>query len=121
MNTTQCTVLLALVFALVASTLLAVDTDAKRKRKHKHRENRASIVRVEPNASFRRLDPNVQLPELSPDILTPAEPDPCNAAEAALNGFLVLAVSIDNFPNSLEGLVEQGLDAIFPSSITITI
>ena len=88
MNTMQRTVLLALVFALIASTLLAVDTDARRKHKHKHRENPASIVQVDPNASFRRLDPNVRIPALNPGVLNPSEPDPCAEAEVALNGFL---------------------------------
>jgi len=107
MNTTQRTVLLALVFALIASTLLAVDTDAKRKRKHKNRDNRASIVREVPNARASlidsdilsqpvnvdvvtrpRLDPSVLDQTVNPDILNPPEADPCAEAEAALNGFL---------------------------------
>ncbi len=101
MNTTQRTVLLALVFAIIASTLLAVDSDAKRKRKHKHRENRASIVRQIPNTADRRqpLEVDVRLPNtvdrrqpLEVDVrlpnIDPAEPDPCEEAEAALDGFL---------------------------------
>jgi hypothetical protein len=107
MNTTQRTILVALVFALIASTLLAVDTDAKRKRKHKQRDNRASIVREVPNAraslvgsdiltkpvnrdvvSDSRLDPGVLDQSVHPDILNPPEADPCDEAEAVLNGFL---------------------------------
>jgi hypothetical protein len=107
MNTTQRTVLLALLFALIASTLLAVDTDAKRKRKRKHHENRASIVREIPNeraslidsdiltqpvnsdvVTRPRLDPSVLDQTVNPDILNPSEPDPCAEAETALNGFL---------------------------------
>jgi hypothetical protein len=107
MNTTQRTVLLALVFALIASTLLAVDTDAKRKRKHKHRDNRASIVREIPNKRVSlidsdvltqpvksdvvtrpRLDPGTLDQTVNPDILNPPEADPCEEAEAVLNGFL---------------------------------
>jgi hypothetical protein len=101
MNTTQRTVFLALVFALIASTLLAVDTDAKRKRKHKQREDRASIVRQIPATADRRqpLEVDVRLPNivdrrqpLEVDVrlpnIDPAEPDPCEEAEAALDGFL---------------------------------
>src|SRR5687768_198403 len=107
MNTTQRTVFLALIFALIASTLLAVDTDAKRKRKHKHRENRASIVREVPNSRASlidsniltqpvnsdvvtrpRLDPSDLDQTVNPDILNPPEADPCEEAEAALDGFL---------------------------------
>ena len=101
MNTTQRTVFLALVFALIASTLLAVDSDAKRKRKHKNRDNRASIVRQIPNTADPRqpLEVDVRLPNtvdrsqpLEVDVrlpnTDPAEPDPCEEAEAALDGFL---------------------------------
>jgi hypothetical protein len=107
MNTTQRTIFLALVFALIASTLLAVDADAKRKRKHKHRDNRASIVREVPNEQFSLIDSNILTrpvnrdilnpPVINPDILTqpvnpdvwtPSEPDPCAEAESVLNGFL---------------------------------
>lgn len=107
MNTTQRTVLLALVFALIASTLLAVNTDAKHKRKHKERENRASIVREIPNAQGSLLDqdiltqpvnrdilnppvgnPDILTQPVNPDVLNPPAPDPCAEAEAALNGFL---------------------------------
>jgi hypothetical protein len=107
MNTTQRTVLLALIFAIIASTLLAVDTDAKRKRKHKNRENRVSIVREIPNdraslidsniltqpvnvdvVTRPRLDPGVLDQTVNPDILNPPEADPCEEAEAVLNGFL---------------------------------
>ena len=107
MNTMQRTVLLALVFALIASTLLAVDTDAKRKRKHKPHENRASIVREIPNERASLIDsdiltrqvnrdilnppvinPDILTQPIDPDIWTPSEPDPCEEAEAALNGFL---------------------------------
>jgi hypothetical protein len=107
MNTTQRTILVALVFALIASTLLAVDTDAKRKRKHKQRDNRASIVREVPNTRASlidsdiltqpvnldvvtrpRLDPSVLDQTVNPDILNPPEADPCDEAEAALEGFL---------------------------------
>ena len=107
MNTTQRTIFLALIFALIASTLLAVDTDAKRKRKHKQRDNRASIVREIPNkraslvdsdiltqpvksdvVTRPRLDPSVLDQTVNPDILNPPEADPCEEAEAVLNGFL---------------------------------
>ena len=93
MNTTQRTVLLALVFALIASTLLAVDTDAKRKRKHKQRENRASIVREVPNERASLIDSDiltqpvnrdlVNPPAINPDILNqPVNPDILNPPAA---------------------------------------
>lgn len=77
---TRRTVLLALVFALLASSLLVVETDAKRKRGSHSNQSR-----------FVQIDPNHQIPKLDPDVLNP---NPCDAAEAALNGFLPQTVTL---------------------------
>jgi hypothetical protein len=34
------------------------------------------------------IDPDILTQPVNPDVLTPSEPDPCEEAEAALNGFL---------------------------------
>jgi len=132
MNTMQRTVLLALVFALIASTLLVADTDARRKHKHKQPENRASIVREIPNERASlidsdivtqpvnsdvltrpRLDPSVLDQTVNPDILNPPEPDPCDEAEAALNGFLPLTETLKKTDSSWTKLtVKPGVSVL---------
>ncbi|MGH2615800.1 MAG: hypothetical protein ACRDJC_11210 [Thermomicrobiales bacterium] len=89
MHTSRRAFLLALVFTLIASSLLALDADAKRKRGNRHRENRSQIVQLAP----KNQRPLSQLPELDLPVNLP-EPSPCDPAEAALNGFLPETVTL---------------------------
>ena len=120
MNATHRTVLVALVFALIASSLVAVDTDAKRKRKHRNRKSRAGIVRVVPDtrdadvaeASFARIDLPHQIPQLDPSIQIPA-PDSCGSAAAALNRFLPQTVTLKKTDNYWAKLIlEPGVSIL---------
>jgi hypothetical protein len=92
MKASQRTVLLALVFALIASSLLAVDTDAKRKRGNRQRENQSQLVQLVPK-NQKNQGPLSQLSYLDETINFP-EPSPCDPAEEALNGFLPETVTL---------------------------
>lgn len=96
MKTTQRIVLIALVFALIAGSLLAVDGEAKRKRRSHGRANAniAQVVNLIPDQRSPKFDPNVGLPNINPGVLDDPDPDPCDLAESALDGFLPKTVTL---------------------------
>ena len=102
MKSTHCTVFLALVFALVASLLLAAPIAAKRKHHPAPGTSQSQLINIK-NLPPIAVDPSVYDPT----------PDPCDIAEEALDGYLPRTVTLKKTDTSLYKLeVKKGASIV---------
>ena len=93
MTTTHRTLFLALVFALVASSLLAAPIDAKRKHRPAKQAPQSQLINLK---DLKNLPPIA----VDPSVYDP-EPDPCDIAEDALDSYLPQTVTLKKTDTSL--------------------